>query len=120
MESFYVVGDVRNPGAFELAGPTSRPLLLTQAIAQAGGANQTAKLTKGTVLRYDSNGKREDVAFNFKDILAGKQPDVRVGPNDIVFIPGSKIKTIQYGLLGVVPTAAQNRARSTPVFRPRE
>ncbi len=111
VEHFYVVGDLRRPGPYEIPGPASRSLLLTQAIAQAGGANPTAKLNKGTVVRYDSNGKRVAMKFNFKAVLKGMQKDIRIRGNDIVFIPGSNMKTIQAGLLGIVPSVATYQSR---------
>jgi polysaccharide biosynthesis/export protein len=117
VQYFYAVGDLRNPGPSELPGPDARTLRLSQAIAQSGGVNQTAKLSKGLLLRYDSSGKRVERKFDFTAVLRGKQPDFPIVGGDIIFIPGSKVKTLQYGLLGVVPSAAQGRARTTSVMQ---
>jgi len=98
---FYVVGEVNHPGAFQL--PDEGDLLLSQALAQAGGPMKTAKIGKGMLVRYDEHGRRQEVAVNFSDILRGKKPDLTVQRDDVIFIPGSNFKTIGYGLLGTIP-----------------
>jgi polysaccharide export outer membrane protein len=101
---FYVVGDVQNPKAFEV--PFGKQILVSQAIAQAGGPLKTAKLGKGLLLRYDNNGIRQDKQVDFNAILKGSMPDFPVMPDDIIFIPGSSAKTLGYGLLDVLPRVA--------------
>ncbi|HLV01648.1 MAG TPA: polysaccharide biosynthesis/export family protein [Acidobacteriota bacterium] len=101
VDVFYVVGEVGRPGAFQL--PEEQDLLISQALAQAGGPVKTAKADKGILVRYDEEGRRQELAVDFKDILEGKKPDFRVMPNDVIFIPGSTFKDIGYGLLGVIP-----------------
>ncbi len=111
-EPFYVIGDVRSPGAFELL--PEEPLLVSQAIAQAGGPTNTAKMAKGILVRYDSAGKRVERPVDFSAIIKGKAPDFRVLADDIVFIPGSKIRTLTYGLLGVIPSTVQESVQQLP------
>ncbi len=98
---FYVVGEVNHPGAFDL--PRVEQLLLSQALAQAGGPMKTAKVGNGILVRYDEKGTRQELTVDFTDILKGKEPDLQVRANDVIFIPGSKFKTIGYGLLGTIP-----------------
>jgi polysaccharide biosynthesis/export protein len=105
---FYVLGDLNKPGAVEM--PQSEPVLVSRAISWAGGPTRTAKMSKGIVLRYDEAGTRQQLAVNFKAVLAGKQPDFPVKPNDVIFIPGSSTKTLAYGILGVIPGVAQGAA----------
>lgn len=99
---FFILGEVRNSGVYSL--PDNQDLLVTQALAWAGGPVRTAKLNKGTLIRYDGNGGRIELAVDFQQILEGKKPDFAVQENDIIFIPGSRFKTIGYGLLGILPT----------------
>jgi polysaccharide export outer membrane protein len=106
---FFVVGDVGIPGHFELAAGV-KGVPATQAIAKAGGPLRTAKLSAGMLVRFNPDGTREELKVDFKAILEGRQPDVPVGANDIVFIPGSAAKTIGYGLLGAIPGMAGQRA----------
>jgi len=98
---FYVVGEVNHPGAFEL--PRVEQLMLSQALAQAGGPMKTAKVGNGILVRYDESGSRQEMTVDFTDILRGKKPDLQVRANDVIFVPGSKFKTIGYGLLGTIP-----------------
>jgi protein involved in polysaccharide export with SLBB domain len=90
--------------AFEV--PFGQQVLVSQAIAKAGGPLKTAKLGKGLLVRYDGNGIRRDKQVDFSAILKGEKPDFPIMPDDIIFIPGSSAKTLGYGLLDVVPRAA--------------
>ncbi len=112
---FYIVGEVTRAGAYEI--PPKNTVLVSQAIAWAGGPMKTAKLNKGILVRYDGNGGRQEIAVNFKHIIEGKKSDFRVQPNDIVFIPGSTAKTIGYGLLGAIPTTASGAVVYGPLIR---
>ncbi|MBN1571268.1 MAG: polysaccharide biosynthesis/export family protein [Acidobacteria bacterium] len=101
VQFFYVVGEVVNPGAYEVQPRMS--LLASQAISYAGGPAKTAKTSEGMLVRYDENGSRRESQVDYAAILKGKQKDFAVLPNDIIFIPGSNAKTLGYGLLGIVP-----------------
>lgn len=105
---FYAVGELNRTGAVEM--PENEPLLVSRAISLAGGPARTAKLSNGFVLRYDESGERKELRVNFKKVLAGKQLDFIVNPNDIIFLPGSTTKTLAYGLLGIVPGVTQGAA----------
>lgn len=112
VDYYYVVGDVVRPGVYELPiDEDDRILLLTQAVAKAGGPEKTAKMSDGILVRYTESGDREEMAVDFNAILRGRNVDMAVEPNDIIFIPGSKFKTIGYGLLGVIPSTL---TRSVP------
>ena len=109
-ERYFVMGEVNQPGVFALPG--SKDILLSQALAWAGGPSRTAKLKDGTLVRYQEDGTREDLGINLQAILSGKQPDLALEPNDIIFIPGSGFKTFTYGMLGLlrnVPSSAAVR-----------
>lgn len=107
---FYVIGDVRSPGAYEIPPPAERSILISQAIAQSGGPSGSAKYTKGIVVHSDETGKIVERPFNFADIMKGNAQDFKVQPNDIIFIPGSLTKSLQQGLLRTIPGAAQTSA----------
>jgi polysaccharide export outer membrane protein len=105
IEVYYVVGEVGRAGAFEL--PVKQKVLVSQALAQAGGPGKTAKMSDGILVRYEGNGNRQELSVDFEAILKGKKPDFQVGANDIIFVPGSTAKTIGYGLLGIIPGTIQ-------------
>jgi len=112
---FYVIGEVNGPGAFALP-EGDQQFLLTQALAWAGGPQKTAKLNKGLLIRYEEGSDvRTEISLDFKKILAGLRPDVGVQAEDVIFIPGSRAKTIGYGMLNVVPSLA----RDAIVYGPR-
>lgn len=109
---YFVVGEVMVPGRYEMEEPLydqesnvggSTMLRLTQALAKAGGPAKTAKLSKALLVRYGPNLDRQEIALDFDAVLKGKQPDIEVRLNDIIFIPGSTAKTLAYGLLGTLP-----------------
>jgi polysaccharide biosynthesis/export protein len=111
---YYVVGEVLRTGPFQV--PDGEPLLVTRALAMAGGPTRTAKMSQGMLVRYEPNGERREMPVDFAAIFKGKRPDFVVQPDDIIFIPGSNFKTVGYGLLGILPqmagTAAYSAGRS--------
>jgi protein involved in polysaccharide export with SLBB domain len=110
IEPFYVIGDVKNPGGYEIPKPAERIIMASQAIARAGGPTATAKTEKGILIRYGEDGTRVEKKVDFAAILRGKQDDFQIRPKDIIFIPGSKAKTLGYGLLGIVPQTIERSA----------
>jgi len=69
----------------------------------AEGITKTAIAGKSRLLRLNpGSSTRDEVPLDVKRILSGKNPDVPMQPDDILFIPDSKIKT---GLAKVVETA---------------
>jgi hypothetical protein len=64
----------------------------------------------GILVRYDDKGARQEIQVDFGDILKGKTEDFVVRPNDIVFVPGSKIKTLTTGLVTAVVNTIPYRA----------
>ena len=86
----YVAGDVRKPGGFPLTDFDD--LSVIQAVAMAGGTTRTAKGSHAIIIRLHGFGNRTEERINLKRILRGKDPDVMLGANDILFIPGSATK----------------------------
>lgn len=84
---------------------------LTQAISEAGGLAPFAKEKEGTIIRHpDSDPKKTRIiAFNWKEITAGKSPDIELQPGDTVMIaPGVQPKPAIdiFGVLGGLTSAA--------------
>jgi polysaccharide export outer membrane protein len=101
---YYIIGDVGHTGVFTL--PDHGQLMVSRALASAGGPLRTAKVSEGLLVRYDANGAREQKKVDFQAILDGKAPDFAVQPQDLIFIPGSQFKTWGYAMLGFVPRLA--------------
>ncbi len=83
----YVAGDVNRPGGFPLTDFDN--ISAIQALSMAGGPLKTANRKNAEVIRRDSAGNRVDEKVNLARVLEGKDPDVMLGPNDILFVPGS-------------------------------
>jgi polysaccharide biosynthesis/export protein len=112
----YVIGEVNRAGAFQL--PAKQDLRVTQAFAWAGGPMKTARMSQGILVRYDDKGQRQELPVDFDAIMKGKQQDFPVRPDDIIFVPGSKMKNIGVGLLNMAPSALANMAYIIPYMIP--
>jgi polysaccharide export outer membrane protein len=83
----YVFGQVKNPGALEVK-KSNIPTLL-QAIAQAGGFSERASKGGVVIKRIKDDGKEMQTKVNVKDIIKGKEKDIQLLENDVVFVPES-------------------------------
>jgi polysaccharide export outer membrane protein len=80
-----ILGMVSKPGAYLLTSSTT----VLDAIAMAGGFKDFAKQKSIYVLRQDADGKQQRIAFNYKDVIKGKNPEqnIRLQAGDTVVIP---------------------------------
>lgn len=90
---FIVSGQVSKPGKFDLRGYTSA----TQAVAIAGGFNESAKHSQVLLFRRVNDDWYEVKPLNLKKILQGHNvnEDVEIRPGDMLFVPQnlfSKVK----------------------------
>jgi polysaccharide export outer membrane protein len=104
IDVYYVVGEVGRAGVFEFPKDRTAGVLATQALAAAGGPMKTAKMGDGVLVRYVEGGQPRREKIDFGAVLKGKKPDIALQPNDIVFLPGSNVKTLGYGMLAIVPS----------------
>ncbi len=88
----YVVGQVRRSGGFPLAGRPS--LTVMQAIYLAEGLDGRAAPKRVRILRRGGPGGDRQIPVDVKAILAGKQEDIVMRPNDILYVPSDAMKTI--------------------------
>ncbi|MCC7138498.1 MAG: polysaccharide export protein [Planctomycetes bacterium] len=80
----FVLGEVKDPQAVTLTGPTT----LLAAVAQAGGfVEEAADKTSVLIIRKGADGRPEATAVNLKAILAGHDVDASLQRGDIVFVP---------------------------------
>jgi len=89
----YVLGEVSHPGGYEIS--TGNTLSILNAIARAGGTEHNAYSSRARVLRREP-GKAERTEFivNLNQILAGKQKEFELLPEDIVYIPTNRGKVL--------------------------
>ena len=86
----YVAGDVRSPGGFPLTDFDN--ISVIQALAMAGGPTKSAKSNNAVIIRRDALGNRTEDRIHLGRVLKGTEPDVMLGANNILFIPGSVAK----------------------------
>lgn len=83
----YVMGEVEEPGRFELNGPTT----VTQAIALAGGWQNGGNLRQIVVFRRDNEWRLMALRINLKHGLNGIDPvpaeEIWLRDSDVVLIP---------------------------------
>ena len=87
-EMVYVIGEVKRSGGFVLG--EHQTISVLQALSLAEGLNTTADARHARILRIQREAdRREELAVDVKNLLAGKKPDVALHGEDILFIPGS-------------------------------
>jgi len=88
----YIVGDVGRPSGLLVDNGS---LTVLQAIALAGGANHTAKLSGVRIIRKGNgpNGMSE-LNVPLKKMMRAQAPDMALQANDILFVPVSGTKAV--------------------------
>jgi polysaccharide export outer membrane protein len=87
--SIFVVGEVMHPSEFVLRN--GKNVTATQAIALANGFTKEAKQKGCVVMRYHRDGTKEEIPVDASKVLRGKIEDIKMMPNDILYVPPSKI-----------------------------
>jgi polysaccharide export outer membrane protein len=80
----FITGEVNKPGPYPLTSPTT----VMQLIALAGGLREYANSKKIMIMRSE-NGRQTSLAFNYKDVAAGKKlsQNIELRPGDTVVVP---------------------------------
>jgi polysaccharide export outer membrane protein len=104
-QEVYVLGEVQEPMVFAYQDR----MALARTLAMAEGFTHDADRTRVHVIRGSLQNPTVIVA-NYKDVLGGRERDVRLEPGDIVFVPTTKIASVSRVLEYVLPalTAVQN------------
>ena len=86
---FYVLGEVGRPGEYDY----ERPVDLMQAVAQAGGYKNTARLSSIVILRKGESGDAYAGIFDFRRFLDDETriANIEVRPDDLIWIPRSAV-----------------------------
>jgi polysaccharide export outer membrane protein len=87
----YVLGEVGNPGRFELTGPTT----VLQALSMAGSWNVGANIRQIVVFRRGDDWRLMATMLNLDAALHGKQPcppgEIWLSDSDVIIVPKSRI-----------------------------
>lgn len=103
----YVVGAVTKPGGFAMSNP-SEGISVVQAIALAEGFRPVAATHRALIVRQSTNDQaRREVPVDIAQMMTGKETDLLLAPNDILYVPESAgRKTLK--TMGDVAMAAVN------------
>jgi len=89
-ERVYVSGDVARASSIELGERSS--ISIAQALTEAGGFAPTAKRNQVRVLRLISGtDRRAEIVIDAGRVFEGKDRDFPLLPNDVVYVPSSKM-----------------------------
>lgn len=91
-QKVYVSGEVEGPTMIGLDGK----MTVLQAISEAGGLKDTARIDEVIVIRRNNNIKPEAIAVNLAQVVDGvdTDQDLFLKPQDIVFVPKSSIANV--------------------------
>jgi polysaccharide export outer membrane protein len=80
-----VAGQVAKPGSY----PLQTPMTVLDAIAQAGGPLEFAKVRSIYVLRIGPDGRPIRLRFNYKEVIKGRKlsQNVQLEPHDTLIVP---------------------------------
>lgn len=85
----YVVGDVKQPTGIVME---SSGLTVLKAIAMAQGTNSTASLKNAKLIRNGPSGHQE-IPVSLTKILSNQAEDIKLQPEDVLFVPNSAAKS---------------------------
>lgn len=87
----YVTGrGVQKPGGFVLEDRDS--VTVFQALAMAGGIAPNAKKHDARIIRRQADGSRTEIPVDLDKVLKGRESDLTLAANDILFVPDSAQK----------------------------
>ncbi len=85
----YAIGNVKRAGGFPLSAKDSMSVL--QALSLAEGLSSNAEANHARILRPGAGGeaKVREIPVDINAILSGKNPDVPLFANDVLYVPNS-------------------------------
>jgi polysaccharide export outer membrane protein len=99
----YVLGDVAHPGGYVMRNESRMTVL--QAIALAAGASKTAS-EKHVRLVRNVDGITQSITLPLRDMERGREPDVPLQANDIIYVPFSLARNISLGIANITAAAS--------------
>lgn len=103
----YVVGNARQPGAYQLSGSTT----LVAALFNSGGPNQNGSLRNIKVMRGDRQVTRLDL-YGFLS-RGDKSADIKLQDGDTIVIPAAKGYVALSGMVGTAAVYELSEERET-------
>jgi polysaccharide export outer membrane protein len=104
----YILGDVNRPGGIAMVTNDST-LSVLQAISLAGGTPPTAVPSHARLIRKQPDGTHAELPLQLSAMQKGKQPDIPLQADDIIYVPFSYARNMAIGagsLVGSTSSAA--------------
>ncbi len=104
----YILGDVNRPGGFAMV-TNDQKLSAVQAISLAGGTPPNAVPSHARLIRKQADGSHVEMPLQLSAMEKGKQPDIQLQADDIVYVPFSYARNVAVGagsLVGATSSAA--------------
>ncbi len=104
----YILGDVDRPGGIAMVTNDSK-LSALQALSLAGGTPPNAVPSHARLIRKQADGSHVEIPLQLSAMQKGKQPDIQLQADDIVYVPFSYARNMAVGagsLVGATSSAA--------------
>jgi polysaccharide export outer membrane protein len=99
----YVLGDVAHPGGYAMQNDSRMTVL--QAIALAAGTSKTASEKRIRLVR-NVDGITQSITLPLRDMERGRDPDVPLQANDILYVPFSLVRNVSLGIADITAAAS--------------
>jgi polysaccharide export outer membrane protein len=96
----YVMGDVARPGGYTMTNNEAQISAL-QLVARAGGTNHSAVPSSARLIRKTGNSYA-DTPLPLSSMQKGKQPDLQLEADDIIYVPFSYLRNFGMQSTGIV------------------
>jgi polysaccharide export outer membrane protein len=100
----YVLGAVNRPGGYVMQ--EDGKLNVAEALALSGGTLLQASTGGLRVIRRNPDGTVLDLPLSYNAIAKGTQTPLELQPQDIVYVPMSKVKATLFSTEGVIGSTA--------------
>jgi polysaccharide biosynthesis/export protein len=101
----YILGDVDRPGGIAMVTNDSK-LSALQAITLAGGTPPNAVPSHARLIRKQPDGSHVEIPLQLSAMQKGKQPDIPLQADDIVYVPFSYTRNMAVGAGSLVSSAS--------------
>jgi polysaccharide export outer membrane protein len=118
-EMIYVLGAVARPGGYVL-NDSRQHITVLKALAMAGDVNNIAKRGNILILRKDSTveaEKRKEIPVDYRAMSKGKVDDIRLIPDDIVFVPESTTLKALHATTSAAVAVASTGGSALVIYR---
>ncbi|MGA7886393.1 MAG: polysaccharide biosynthesis/export family protein [Acidobacteriaceae bacterium] len=99
----YVLGDVARPGGYVMQNDSRMTVL--QAVALASGTSKTASEKRIRLVR-NVDGITQSITLPLREMERGREPDVPLQANDILYVPFSFVRNLSLGIADITGAAS--------------